>query len=558
MTWAFAAGTMHVIKRMRVDVRRGGDDGSSFPPTQSDDPLPPPPLRLDELPPFPPDFLWGAATAAIQVEGCIDNTDWSLFTNSRAIRDRVKAISAAVGRPALLESPGVAVHHRDLKVLASDLDRAVLLGLTAYRFSIEWARIMPAKGVGPDKDALRYYSAAVDLMRARNLEPIVTLNHVSLPDWILTPPQASGPFGVGVDLSIPGVPDFAVEDEPFRNARGWEDPDTIDAFIVFVNNVVPTLQDRVKFWITLNEPTSAAAIGYIGGVWPPGFTMEGDRALRAYFHLLKAHSLAFRAIKSLYGSSESSVGVAMAIVHFAVSADATPRAIQDGAGLGRKVGRVIGGIEPAQKRPHHRANERRAKERSDRCRRRGDRHGRRHRNNRDQRANVVEIICLIPGSLVRSVMQLAQRGPSRADCGADDHFLDSLTRGTVDKAIRHETSAQDPQDAAVFFGMGDTPFERQLDFIGVNYYRNASVHYEGFLDLRAPSTGGAAFSNDLRNTRSPIAEERAREDHNLLNDLGWDMFPEGLGIMLKSISSATTGFACRALTSSGPRWVLAR
>lgn len=235
-----------------------------------------PPIDLTPLEkprePFPPEFLWGAATAGIQAEGCIDNTDWSLFTTDPEIVRRVRGLSQFVGRTYNLKPIGTAVHHhRDLTVLKKDLDRAVLLGLNAYRFSIEWARVIPDDSGEADEEALQYYSDAIDAMRERGLEPIVTLNHVSLPLWVCTPPVASKP-------SPFWLPDVAAEDHDYRNHRGWERGNTVDAYEDFVEVVLDKLADRVKYWITLNEPTSMATIGYLGGIWPPGFSLEGKKA----------------------------------------------------------------------------------------------------------------------------------------------------------------------------------------------------------------------------------------------------------------------------------------
>ena len=165
----------------------------------------------------------------------------------------------------------------NLNVLKADLDRAKLLGMNAYRFSIEWSRVQPTQATF-DQAALQYYDDAINEMLVRGLKPIVTLNHLTLPSWVLTPPQSSAPTGV------------AAEDDDFRaSLRGWESQQTVDAFITYVNVVVGRYKDRVDIWITLNEPVgSMIGIGYIGGIWPPGFSLDGNRAKTAYFNLLRA------------------------------------------------------------------------------------------------------------------------------------------------------------------------------------------------------------------------------------------------------------------------------
>ena len=254
---------------------------------------------LSDLPSFPDGFLWGAATSAYQVEGGITNNDWDFFTTDPTIVARVRSATGAVTpTPIELAPAGVADHHGNLDVLRQDLDRAVALGLNAYRFSLEWGRIQPTR---PDPDhledaafdeaAARFYSDAIDAMRERGLEPILTLNHMSLPIWASRPPLGSP---------------FADENDPawVASFRGWENPQTVDAYIRFVEFVVPRFKDRVKWWIPLNEPVgSMVVVGYIAGAWPPGFTMiDSSHALGAYFNLLRAHVRAYDRIKALAGA----------------------------------------------------------------------------------------------------------------------------------------------------------------------------------------------------------------------------------------------------------------
>src|SRR5689334_13398096 len=95
-------------------------------------------------------FLWGVSTAAFQVEGGIENNDWHQFTHTPSVRDRVAKLGSMGGTTLQIESEGQAVDHWDLEVLKEDLDRAQLLGLNAYRFSLEWARIQPDKPAWAD------------------------------------------------------------------------------------------------------------------------------------------------------------------------------------------------------------------------------------------------------------------------------------------------------------------------------------------------------------------------------------------------------------------------
>ena len=94
---------------------------------------------------FPPDFLWGAATAGYQVEGDICNNDWDFFTSDAVIQARVATLGRLASPPEhfRLRPAGPAVHHAKLHVLKDDLDRCRALGMNAYRFSVEWSRIEP-------------------------------------------------------------------------------------------------------------------------------------------------------------------------------------------------------------------------------------------------------------------------------------------------------------------------------------------------------------------------------------------------------------------------------
>jgi beta-glucosidase len=245
---------------------------------------------------FPDAFLWGAATAGYQVEGSTSGNDWDFFTSSPKIASRVLKNTQRVGLSVRLAPPGSAVDHFDLAVLGRDLDRAAALGINAYRFSIEWARLEPHDtGTAPmtdaevDQKAMAYYSDVIDAIRTRGMKPVLTLNHLTLPLWILKPPEKTSILGetmtdAGFDSSM----------------RGWENPDVVDRFLRLVEYIVPKLKDRVDWWITINEPVgSMIGVGYLGGVWPPGFTLDGSRAKRAYFNLLRAHSRAYDAIKRL-------------------------------------------------------------------------------------------------------------------------------------------------------------------------------------------------------------------------------------------------------------------
>jgi beta-glucosidase len=121
---------------------------------------------------FPVGFISGVATASYQVEGDIDSNDWHSFTTSRAIQQRVRQLTSVAGSPTVLQPAGAAVQHHNLAVLQADLDRAQLLGMNAYRFSLEWSRIQPEPPRRSALDDADFNQGAIDFYRAATRVPI--------------------------------------------------------------------------------------------------------------------------------------------------------------------------------------------------------------------------------------------------------------------------------------------------------------------------------------------------------------------------------------------------
>src|SRR5215831_6821839 len=207
---------------------------------------------------FPEDFLWGAATAGYQVEGDIYNNDWDFFTSDAAIHARVAALGKLASPPEhfRLRPAGPAVHHANLRVLQDDLDRCRALGMNAYRFSVEWSRIEPNPGDLRIDVLENYYVQVVREIRARHMEPVLTLHHMTLPRWVLTPSNVNQTLGHVATKSVAttglalaaivafGVPvalglaafklPMAGESQAFlRSLRGWESAETVDRYIAY-------------------------------------------------------------------------------------------------------------------------------------------------------------------------------------------------------------------------------------------------------------------------------------------------------------------------------------
>jgi beta-glucosidase len=204
---------------------------------------------------FPHGFLWGAATAAYQIEGAPDADGrgpsiWDTFAHTP---DRV-----ANG-----DNGDVAADH--YRLFRSDVALMAALGLPAYRFSVSWPRIQPG-GKGPANPAgLDHYERLVDELVAHGIKPVLTLYHWDLP-------------------------------QELEDSGGWGERDTAARFADYASLVAERLGDRVPVWTTLNEPWCAAFLGYAAGVHAPGRT-DPALSLRAAHHLLLAHGLGTEALR---------------------------------------------------------------------------------------------------------------------------------------------------------------------------------------------------------------------------------------------------------------------
>lgn len=201
---------------------------------------------------FPKDFLWGAATSSYQVEGDNVKADWWAWEE-------------AAGK----ERSGRACCHYEF--YGRDFDLAQGLAHNAHRLSVEWSRIEPEEGRFSERE-LRHYVDVVCALRARHIEPIVTLHHFTNPAW----------------LSKQG---------------GWEKKNTVDLFLRYCDTVVRALGPHVRYWVTINEPTIYASHAYLFGMWPPQKRsfLETRRVLK---HLALAHVRAYRLIHKIYRESK--------------------------------------------------------------------------------------------------------------------------------------------------------------------------------------------------------------------------------------------------------------
>jgi beta-glucosidase len=199
--------------------------------------------------PFPPGFLWGAATASHQVEGFNQLNDWWDAEECGSVPHRSGAACDQFRRYAL-----------DFKMAAG-------WGHNAHRFSLEWSRIEPEEGRW-DEAALDHYGQVIRSLRENGLEPLVTLNHFTLPLWL-------------------------------ARKGGWRLADSVPLFARFAARVAARLGNDIRFWLTINEPTVYVKRGYVAGSWPPHHRralFAGSIAMR---NLLRAHAAAYVQIREL-------------------------------------------------------------------------------------------------------------------------------------------------------------------------------------------------------------------------------------------------------------------
>ncbi len=199
---------------------------------------------------FPKDFIWGTATAAHQIEGNNENTNWGEWEkDSTHIKDGSNAKTAVDGWNLAKD---------DVKLMKD-------LGVNSYRFSLAWNKIEPEKGK-INEDALQHYDELINELLANNIQPMITLHHFTHPLW-------------------------------FQQLGAFEKEENIKHFIEFSKLVFLRYSDRVKFWVTLNEPNVYVTSAYFNTSFPPGNANAklGGEVLK---NMLKAHVLVYKALKS--------------------------------------------------------------------------------------------------------------------------------------------------------------------------------------------------------------------------------------------------------------------
>ncbi len=211
-----------------------------------------------------PGFSWGVGTSAYQIEGAWDaggkgESIWDRFTHARG----------------LTPNGDVACDH--FHRLEDDLDLLSSLGVSAYRFSTAWTRVLPTGTGAINPTGLDFYDRLIDGLLRRGVEPWLTLYHWDLP-------------------------------QALQDKGGWTSRDAVSWFSEYASVMVERFGDRVGSWITINEPWVSSFLGHDDGVFAPGLT-DRSAAIAAAHHQLLAHGAAVPIIRDHVSGAR--VGVAL-------------------------------------------------------------------------------------------------------------------------------------------------------------------------------------------------------------------------------------------------------
>lgn len=214
---------------------------------------------------FPGEFLWGTATSAYQIEGDNTNSDWWSYERAHDTR--------------AVEPCGDACdswHRYD-----EDLDLVQSLGLNAFRFSIEWARVEPSRGT-ISTEVLDHYRAVIEGCLSRDIVPVVTLHHFTLPQWV-------------------------------ADAGGFESPDIVSWMANYSRVVSQALGDGIGVACTINEPNIVTLFGYLNGLFPPQVT-SWVRFVRANETMRECHAAMRDVLKE--GPGDFPVGLPLSMQEY--------------------------------------------------------------------------------------------------------------------------------------------------------------------------------------------------------------------------------------------------
>ncbi|TYJ46567.1 hypothetical protein E1A91_A02G128700v1 [Gossypium mustelinum] len=250
---------------------------------------------------FPPNFVFGVATAAYQIEGACNEGSrgasiWDSFSHTEG-----KIIDGSSG--------DVAVDHYHR--YKEDVNLIHKFGFDAYRFSISWSRIFP-DGVGTkvNEEGIAFYSNLINALIEKGIQPFITLYHWDLP--------------LHLQESI----------------GGWLDKQIVNYFAIYADTCFSHFGDRVQNWITINEPLQTAVNGYDTGIFAPG-RREGSSAepYLAAHHQILAHATAVSIYRSKYKDKQ---GGQIGLVLDCEWAEANSDKIEDKSAAARRLDFQLG------------------------------------------------------------------------------------------------------------------------------------------------------------------------------------------------------------------------
>jgi beta-glucosidase len=228
---------------------------------------------------FPDGFIWGVATAAHQIEGGNVNNDWWAWEHNPDSGTVAPSGDACDS------------YNR----WGEDVDLVAELGLSAYRFSLEWSRIEPAEGEF-SLVALEHYRRMCAACLERGIQPVVTFHHFTTPLWL-------------------------------AERGGWEASDAPDRFARYVKKAADYLGDVIGWACTINEPNVVAVMGYFQGQYPPGVRDDFARYAVVNETMVRAHRLAVEALRA--GPGDFPVGLTLSMAE--ITADEGGEGLRDAA-----------------------------------------------------------------------------------------------------------------------------------------------------------------------------------------------------------------------------------
>lgn len=267
-------------------------------------------------------FVFGAATAATQIEDENQNTDWYWWTLPTAQGGRGESVpigEAVQGKTQAIE---------DIAIMDE-------MNLDAYRFSVSWSRIEPSRDeISPS--GVAHYSDFLDGLSDAGIRPMITVHHFSNPLW--------------TNDFLQGCPDSGPTDD---NLCGWAHPEGSQELIEELREhgkfLAETYGDRVDDWCTINEPVNYLLASYGFGVFPPGESLllsDFDGLVGTMRNMLAAHAALYDAIKT-YDTIDAdgdglaaNVGMSLSVAKWAPARDGEPSELEEDIAAAERVGYV--------------------------------------------------------------------------------------------------------------------------------------------------------------------------------------------------------------------------